>query len=164
MTALYMLAAEYRATAMQLADIDLDPQTVADTLEGMSGELETKAQNVAHMVRSLEADAAAVKQWSKDAAERAKAIESRAQRLREYLSQNLESAGIQKVEGPGVRLSWRKSSAVVIEDQAQIPAQYMRTPEPPPAAPDKKAIADAIKAGTEVPGARVETRQNLVIA
>lgn len=35
--------------------------------------------------------------------------------------------------------------------------------EPPPPAPDKKAIADAIKAGTAVPGAHVETRQNLQI-
>jgi hypothetical protein len=29
----------------------------------------------------------------------------------------------------------------------------MRQPEPPPAAPDKKAIAEAIKEGREVPGA-----------
>lgn len=37
MTALYLIAAEYRNAAEQLANLDLDPQTVADTLEGMSG-------------------------------------------------------------------------------------------------------------------------------
>ena len=33
MTALYELAAEYRADAEKLADMDLDEQTLADTLE-----------------------------------------------------------------------------------------------------------------------------------
>ena len=40
MTALYELAAEYRADAEKLADMDLDEQTLADTLEGLGGELE----------------------------------------------------------------------------------------------------------------------------
>lgn len=163
MTALHMLTADYRAAAMRLADLDMDAQTVADTLEGMSGELETKAQAVAYMVRALEADAAAVKQWADDAAARAKAIQARADRLRDYMAACLSAAGIQKIEGPGIRIGWRKSSAVVIDDPAQIPAEFMRTPEPPPPQPDKRAIGDAIKEGTDVPGARIEARQGLVI-
>ena len=71
MTSLFAIATEYRSAALKLADLDMDAQTIADTLEGMSGELEVKAQNVAHMVRSIEADAAAVAQWGKDAAARA---------------------------------------------------------------------------------------------
>lgn len=164
MTALYLIASEYRAAADKLADLELPPEVVADTLEGMSGELETKAQNVALMVRSLEATAAACKQWSKDAAERAKAIESRADSLRHYLASNMERCGLEKIEGPGVRIGWRKSSAVVVDEPDLIPAEFMRQPEPPPPAPDKKAIADAIKAGQEVPGAHVEHRRNLQIA
>ena len=62
MTALYLIAAEYRAAATALADLDMDAQTVADTLDGMAGDLEVKAQAVAYAVRSMEADAAAVKQ------------------------------------------------------------------------------------------------------
>jgi Siphovirus Gp157 len=160
---LFLIATEYREAAAQLASLDLDEATVRDTLEAMSGELEVKATSVAHVVRAMEADAAAVKQWAKDATERAKAIEARAERLREYLSSNMQACGIQRVEGPGITLSWRKSHAVVIDDAAQIPAQYMRTPEPPPAAPDKRAIADAMRAGEVVPGARMETRQALQI-
>jgi hypothetical protein len=163
MTALHLITQEYRAVALQLADLDLDPQTVADTLEGMSGDLEVKAQNVALFVRSLEADAAAVKQWSKDAADRAKAIENRAESLRDYLARCLDAADIQKIEGPGIRIGWRKSSAVVIDNAEQIPDEFMRTPEPPPPAPDKRAIGDAIKAGATVPGARIEDRRGLVI-
>jgi hypothetical protein len=163
MTALYLLASEYRDAARQLADLDLDPQTVSDTLESMSGELEVKAQAVAHMVRSIEADAAAITQWAKDAQERARSVQARADRLREYLSTNLAAAGIQRVEGPGITLSWRKSSAVVIDEPGLIPFELMLRPKPPPPAPDKVRIADVIKHGDVVPGAHIETRQSLQI-
>ena len=164
MTALYLLASEYRATAEKLADLDLDAQTVADTLESLSGELEVKAQNVGYMVRQFEADAKAMKEWAKTATERAKAAEARSESLRDYLARAMEATGIEKIEGPGIKLSFRKSSAVVIDGADLIPAAYMRQPETPPPAPDKTAIAAAIKAGTEVPGAHIEHRKNLTIA
>lgn len=163
-TALYVLANEYRDAALKLADLDLDPQTVADTLEGLSGELEVKAQNVAMFVRNLETTAAAIRQHELAQAERRKAIENRVASLRAYLSRCMEATGIQKIEAPGVRLSFRKSTAVVIDGEDLLPAEFMRQPETPPPAPDKKAIADAIKAGRDVPGAHIETRQSLQIA
>lgn len=163
MSTLFALTTEYRDAAMKLAELDMDAQTVADTLESLSGELETKAQGVAMMARSLEADAAAVKQWSKDAAERAKAIENRAENLRDYLARCMEACGIEKISGPGVELSFRKSSAVVIDEPGLIPIDYMRCKPMPDAEPDKKAIADAIKAGTEVPGVHIEQRKSLQI-
>lgn len=164
MSSLFAIATEYRSAALKLADLDMDAQTITDTLEGMTGDLEVKAQNVAHMVRSIEADAAAVAQWGKDAAARAKALEARADALREYLAQNLTACGIEKVEGPGVRISWRKSSAVVIDEPGLVPSEFMRQEEPPPPAPDKKAIGKALKAGQVVAGAHIEQRRNLQIA
>ena len=164
MTALYLIANEYRDAAMRLADMDLDAQTIADTLEGLSGDLEIKAQNVAYFVRNLEVTAAAIKVHEGEQAARRKAIENRAAAMRDYLARCMEATGIEKIEGPGVKLSFRKSSAVVIDGIDLIPAEFMRTPEPPPPAPDKKAIGDAIKAGREIPGAHVESRKSLQIA
>jgi hypothetical protein len=46
-------------------------------------------------------------------------------------------------------------------DAAQVPAEFMKQPEPPPAAPDKTAIKAALKAGTDVPGARLVRGQRL---
>lgn len=163
MTTLAMIAAQYRADADKLADLDLDEQTVADTLEAMAGDLEIKAQSVAHMVRAFEADAAAVAQWAKDASARAKAIEARAERLRDYLAHCLDQAGIEKIDGPGIRISWRKSSAVVIDDETQIPLSLMVCPPAPEPRPDKVSIASEIKAGRDVPGAHVEQRRSLQI-
>jgi len=163
MTSLFLIAAEYRDAADKLADLDLPPEVVADTLEGLSGELEVKAQAVGHMVRRLRVDSAAMKEWAQAAIDRAKAADLRADSLLCYLSASLGACGIQRVEGPGIAISWRKSSAVVIDEPGLIPAQFMRQPDPPPPAPDKRAIGDAIKAGAEVPGAHIETRSNLQI-
>jgi hypothetical protein len=45
-----------------------------------------------------------------------------------------------------------KAARVDIEDESAIPAELMRTPAP---APDKAAIAKMLRAGAEVPGARL---------
>jgi hypothetical protein len=163
MTALYVIAGEYVEASKKLADLDLDDQTVADTLEGLSGALEVKAQNVACFIRNLEVTADAIKAFEAEQKERRQAIEKRAERMRSYLQQCMEATGIQRIEGPGIVLAFRKSSAVAIDEPGLIPVEFMRQPEPPPPSPDKKAIADAIKAGHEVPGAHLETRQHLQI-
>ena len=164
MTSLYDIAAEYRQTADKLADLDLDEQTIADTLEGMSGALEVKAQNVVMFARNLEATATAIKEAETAMAARRKAIENRAAGLRRYALSAMQVAGVQSIECPYFKLSVRKNPpAVEVFDAAQIPAQFMRTPEPPPPAPDKKAITEAIKAGKEVPGARLVSGERLEV-
>jgi hypothetical protein len=163
MSALSLIAREYRETAIVLSNLDLDAQTIADTLESIGGELETKAQSVAFVIRHLEANAAAMKDWAKTAAERAKAEQSRADSLRDYLAHAMQSCSISKISGPGIALSFRASHAVVIDEPALVPAQYMWTPEPVAPSPDKEAIKSAIKLGEVVPGAHIETRQNLQI-
>ena len=164
MTSLYDIAAEYRQTADKLADLDLDEQTIADTLEGMSGALEVKAQNVVMFARNLEATATAIKEAETAMAARRKAIENRAAGLRRYALSAMQVAGVQSIECPYFKLSVRKNPpAVEVFDAAQIPAQFMRTPEPPPPAPDKKAITEAIKAGQEVPGARLVSGERLEV-
>lgn len=163
MTALFNLVAEYRAAAEKLADMDLDAQTIADTLESMSGELEVKAQNLAMMCLNLESVAEAIKAHEDVQTARRKALEARAASLRDYLQRCLEGAGIEKVFGPGIVIGFRPSSAVCINEPGLIPAEYMRTPKPPEPAPDKPAIAAALKAGKEVPGAHLEHRKHLSI-
>lgn len=163
MTALFVIAQEYRALGDQLADLDLDEQTIADTLEGAAGELEAKAEAVACFAHGLDAMAAAIKVRESELKARRESVEKRADSLREYLSRTLQACGIEKIERPGAVISFRKSTAVVINEPGLIPAEFMRQPEPPPPSPDKKAIGDALKAGREVPGAHLDTRKNLQI-
>lgn len=163
MSTLIDLAGQYKADLAKLAELDLDEQTLTDTIESLGGELEVKAQNVAHVIRTMEAEAETIKAWAKSATERAKAAEARAEWLKNYLSGALQHAGIQKVSGPGVAITFRKSTAVVIDEPGLIPAEFMNQPPPPAPIPSKTAIGDALKAGKDVPGAHLEVRQNLQI-
>lgn len=156
MTALYEIATEYRNAVEKLADLDLDEQTIADTLEGLGGELEVKAQNVVMFTRNLESTAAAIKEAEAQMAARRKAIERRADGLKRYTLAAMQAAGVEKIECPYFKLSIRANPpAVEVFDERQVPIDYMRVPEPPPAAPNKDAIKAALKAGQDVPGCRL---------
>ena len=163
MSTLFSLAADYKAAADVLADLDMDAQTVADTLESLPGDIKLKAANVARMYLSLDVLAEAQEAASKAMRARAAATFARSERLLDYLTVNMELTGIQKIEDDEICISWRKSSGVVIDGIDLIPAEFMRQAETPPPAPDKKAIADAIKAGREIPGAHIEHRKSLQI-
>lgn len=162
---LYTIANEYRQACDLLADLDLDAQTVADTLESLSGDLEHKAVNVAAFLRGLEATAASIKEAEASMKKRREAMERRADSLREYLLGAMQHTGIRKISSPLFDLAIRaKPASVEIEDAAQIPADLLRVPEPKPAEPDKKAIAAAIKSGHDVPGARLVGGERLHIS
>lgn len=151
---LYHIAQDYRAIAEHLADTQADEQAVIDTLEAEAWPLELKAQNTAYAIKNLEATAEAIKAAEKDMADRRKAIEKRAANLREYVKTCMEIAQMSKIECPHFALTIKKNpSGVEIFEQALVPVKFLRTPEPPPPSIDKKAVAEAIKAGEEVPGA-----------
>lgn len=162
--ALYALADEYLAAAERLSDLDLDEQTIADTLEGLAGALEVKATNVAMFVRNLESSAVAIKQAEDHMAARRKAMESRAARIKDYLLTNMERTGISKIECPQFKIAVRENPPSVVIDMLQsIPEDYLRQPAPPPAVPDKALIAKAIKDGFDVPGAHLTRTKRIEI-
>jgi hypothetical protein len=166
MTALYNIANQYLQLAEQLADGDFDSSTIADTIEasGIVDNLATKAANIEYVARSAEANHAAID------AEIARLQALKAHRtkivagLREYILSNMQRMNIERIECPLFTMKIQKNPASVdVYDQLSIPAEYMVTPEPPPARVDKKALATAMKAGTEIPGARMVQGVRLAI-
>jgi len=161
---LYQLACEYRADLEQLADLDLPPQTVADTLESLGGELQTKAQNVVAFLRNLETTAAAIKEAEGQMAARRKAIENRVTSLKQYVLDAMQQNGIQKIDCPHFSISIAKNPpAVEVLDERQIPLHYLTVPPPPAPVPDKKALASALKNGIDIPGVRLNQGLRLAI-
>lgn len=157
MTTLYELTDQYRQALAVLDDMDLDAQTVADTLEGLKGALQEKATNVAMYVRNLEATAAAIKNAEDEMARRREAVKNRAKSIRDYLLTNMQKAEITKIECPYFVISRKMNPpAVVIDDEESVPDKfYSPPPPPPPPKLDKAAIRTAIKAGETVAGARL---------
>ena len=148
---------QHRAEFERLAESgELDPQLVLDTLESLDGELNDKAVSVAQFTRNLDATAQAVREAGKAMLDRAARLEKRSQSIRDYLLFQMQFAQITKIECPWFVIQVKKNpAAVVIEDEASIPAEFKVQPEPPPPRPDKAKIRDALKAGEDVPGARL---------
>ena len=166
--ALYELTSQYRQLAERLAGLDLDAQTISDTIEasGIVDDLQTKAQGVLMVAQGAEMHNAAIDgeiaRLQSLKAHRAKI----AQGLRDYLLTNMQAAQIEKIECPLFKISIRKNPhAVEILDLSEIPAALMVTPEPKPvvAAPDKAAIKKLLIAGNPVPGAQLTQGVRLVI-
>jgi hypothetical protein len=157
---LYEIAGQYRQLAERLADGDFDPTTIADTIEasGLTDALQEKAQGVELVARAAEVHCPAI-----DAEiARLQALKAHRQKiaagLREYLKQQMEVAGIERIECPLFRLTLKKNPpAVEVLDAEMVPSGYWVTPEPKPpeARIDKTAIKNALKAGIDVPGARL---------
>ncbi len=73
-----------------------------------------------------------------------------------YIHTNMIYTGIHNSETPEVKLQLQDlppSVEIVYEDMRQ--EIYLTLPAPPEPRPDKEQISDALKAGTDVPGARL---------
>lgn len=159
---LYEIADNYLAALNDLAELEeLPPEAIADTLEGLQGEFEDKALNVARYIRNLEAEASAIEDAKKRMETRARATSKQAARLKAYLKAELERTGL-KIKAPDLALRIQKNPpSVMIEDQAKIPAQFKATEITTKLL--KSEIGKALKAGQEVAGAHLETSTRLVI-
>jgi hypothetical protein len=126
--------------------------------------LDEKLTNTALYLKGVEAERDAVAKAAKELSARAAIHGKQADRLRKYLADNMERAGHEGLSDPRVKLSWRTSTAVVVD--ANVIFSSNSLPEGvlvKSARPDKKAIGDLLKAGTEVEGCHLETRKNLQV-
>lgn len=161
---LYHMTEEYRQALQELSDADLPEDVVRDTLEALGGELIKKGEAVAAFALNLGAEIDAIKAVEKRISDRRKALEKRADNMREYLRTNMEKAGISEIkalDGSFTAKLGKGRPSVVIDDEDALPddSEFVRWTK----APNKTAIADAIKAGKEVPGAHLETKPSLTI-
>lgn len=153
----FELATQYRQLAELLAERNDDEQVIADTLEGISGPLDDRLENLAKMVRNIESADAGVLQTMENLQARHIALQRAALRGRKLILDLMQAAGRERATTALFSLSVRRNPPLVVVDrECDLPSQYFIHHEPPPPTPNKKAIAAAIRAGTEVPGAHAE--------
>lgn len=163
MNSLYDLAGEYRAISDKLHDLDLPEEVIADTLEGLAGDIQEKSVNVAKYFRNLESMAEQIKQAEAQMSARRKAIEKRAASLKQYLHTNMEKAGIAKIESPWFVVSIKQNpEALQVDDEASIPRDYFKE-IPATFQLDKTLCKQAIKDGYSVPGCHLSRSTRLEI-
>ena len=139
----------------------LDAQTYSDTLEGVEGAFEVKAEKVVYAIRGIERRADLMREQLDRFRGRIVVVEENAKYLKTYLQHHLEFTGKKALETPAFSIRLRKSTAVIITNEEDLPSQLMR--EKTTYAPDKLAIGDQLKAGEVVPGAELEHRTSLTI-
>ncbi len=164
--ALYTLTGQYLQLAEQLADLDLDAQTVADTIEasGITDEIAQKATGIEMVARGLEMHTPAIDTEIARLTALKVGRTKKAQALRDYLKVNMIASGIDKIESPLFKIKLQNNPAAVeVFEPGLLPAEFMTKPLPPEPAPDKKAIAAALKANQDVPGCRLTQGQRLVV-
>ncbi|EQC0597585.1 siphovirus Gp157 family protein, partial [Listeria monocytogenes] len=81
MTTLYSIQDKYQQL-LNLAE-QLDPELLKDTLESIDDELETKAENVAFVIKELEGQSLILEKETKRLAERKNTINNNVKRLKQ---------------------------------------------------------------------------------
>jgi hypothetical protein len=162
---LFELVGQYKALQALEESDDLPPEVIADTLEGIEGDIETKCANIAKFVLSLKANREAIEEASKAMALRASRIEKTENSIKHYMLLMLQMTNIKSIKTPEITVRRQNSPpSVVISDGVEVPEEFMFQPLAPPAYPDKKALKEALQSGREIPGVFVEAGEHIRIA
>ena len=163
---LYELTADYLAFLEAIDNDEIPEEAIADTLEAITGEIEIKADSIACITKSLDAEIAAIKAEEANLAQRRKSKEKALEKVKKYLSDSLLFAGINKIETARNKITFRKSEVCEIVDDVFVAwAQKNRDDLLKYSAPtaDKTAIKKALKDGAEIVGAQLIEKQNIQI-
>ena len=126
-------------------------------LEALELERSEKIRNIALWIKNLKSDVTALDAEEKAFKARKDAAKKKAEQLSGYLASVLNG---EKVTGTDFAISWRKSTAVNVLDEKNIPPTFL-IPQPPKV--DKTGISKALKNGETVTGAELIERQNMTI-
>jgi len=128
-----------------------------DKFEELSLERDAKIESICLWIKNLKAEAEALKAEKDSFAARQKAAENKMESLKMYISSYLDGA---KFESAKVKISYRKSESVEIEDVYKLPEEYLKHKEPEA---DKTALKAALKTGAQIEGVQIVVKQNIQI-
>lgn len=164
MSTLYQLTDDYLTLLEMAEDPDIDEQALKDTMEGIEGEIEIKAEGYAKVIRTLEGDAAACDAESKRLRNKKQTIENNIKRMKDALQMAMEATGKRKFKTSLFSFNIQKNAPSVVMDEAyieNIPERFLVRKDPEI---NRKAIKDAINAGEDLEGlAHLESTESLRI-
>lgn len=145
------------AAILECVDVETGEIFDIDRFEELSLTREAKIENICLWIKNLKAEAEALKAEKDAFAARQKAAENKMVSLKRYISTYLEGA---KYESAKVKVSFRKSEALDIEEGTIIPDEYLKFKEPDV---DKAGLKAAVKAGLKLDGVQIIEKLNIQI-
>lgn len=162
MSALYELTADFKAVAQRLEEMELDAETIRDTLDGYSADFDNKVIAIASLIRNLDATSTSIKEAETQMETRRKAMERKADWLREYVINNMKAIGKDEINCPLFSIKVRTNRpSVVVADDAYIPVAYQV--QKFVVTPDKKALLKALESGEKLEGVSLVCSNTLSI-
>ena len=161
---LYELTAEYMQLLEIAEDPDTDVQVLMDTMEGVSGEIEEKADGYAKVMKELEAEEQKIKNEVDRLNVRRLSISNNIRAMKLRLQESMKLTGKTKFKTDLFSFGIQKNPpSVVIDEQylENLPQEYLIPQEPKV---DKTKIKEDLKAGKDLTGvAHLEQSESLRI-
>lgn len=164
MATIYELTEDLMKLYSMASDPEIDEETLADTIEGVEGELEVKADGYAKVIRQMEGDIASIKAEMDRLASRKKLMENSKDRIKKALESAMRATGKTKFKTDLFSFGIQKNPpSLKLADDLDvntIPPEYIVWPEP---TIDKTKVKDVLKAGEELEWAHLESTEGLRI-
>lgn len=154
MRTMHELTEDYLQVLEMACDSEIPPEAIADTLEGIGGEIENKAQSCAIVIKELQGKSMILKAEEERLTARRKAIENKVKRIKENLYNSMKLTGKIKFKIDLFSFNVQKSPArLVIDDKSKIPENYYIEQEPKL---DEAKLKADLKDGIEIKYAHLE--------
>lgn len=147
---------------MSLVDMETGEIDDEKRYDELQMERTQKVENIGCYYKNLVAEAKAMKEEEANLAQRRKAVENKAERIKSLLVYALKG---KKFESPKVRCGYRKAKSVQVDDSfvawAREHADDLLTYKEP--TPNRKAIREALEDGREIEHAEIVTNESLQV-
>ncbi|MDU5377366.1 siphovirus Gp157 family protein [Peptoniphilus lacydonensis] len=153
---LYELAEMY----LNLKDMDIEEGDLNAALENINDEIETKADNIAKVLRDFDGDIEALKSEEERLAKKRKAIENRQKQLKEYLQNAMLVLDKRKFKTDLFSFNIQKNApSLKILDESKIPEDYYKIEKKL----NKNDLKEAVKKGLFEDAAKLVQTESLRI-
>lgn len=155
MSNLYQLTNNYEQVLNMLYDEDVDEQMILDTLEGIEGEIEDKADGYAKIIRELEAMRDARKEEMYRQQEGARVLDNKIKLLKQNLFNAMKQTGKTKFATDLFTFNIAKNGGKQpLTIDGDVPEEYKKIIKEN----DNEKIRADLEAGKELPFAHLEPR------
>lgn len=161
---LYEITSEYMQLLELAEDPETDPEVFADTLEGLQGALEDKADGYGRVIRELEAYTAGLEAEIGRLTAKKRTADNSIVRMKEALKSAFLATGTAKIKTDLFTITIQRNPAAVVMDEQyieNIPEEYLIEQEPKL---NRQKIKEDLKAGKDLHGiAHLEQTEGLRI-
>jgi hypothetical protein len=159
---IYQIEQSYNQLAEELIDNggELTPE-LSEALAITEEQLQNKSVAYSFVIKQIDSEVDIIDVEIKRLQAMKKARENASQRLKDNIKNAMDLFNIDEIKTPLVKINFRKSKAVEVEDVNKLSAPYKVVKVTEQA--DKAAIKSALESGIEIPGCRIIENRNLQI-